>query len=173
MNSETGSEATGTPLKSYFIAERHIASVYIASRELRFRPLRTKSPLCAECGFLNPEKIGRVNRPGYRGGSNSREDGAMKKTSRYSPEVRERAVRMVFNSVSSMARSGRRLLRSRRRSVAGQPQVSRYQSEVGLSTVSRAKPDGASQRQEASLRPAPTPCGSRYAQRRVESRFCQ
>lgn len=41
-----------------------------------------------------------LNRPGILGGSNSREDGAMEtpkqKSPAYSPEVRERAVRMVF-----------------------------------------------------------------------------
>ena len=37
-----------------------------------------------------------LNRPGLRGGSNSREDGAMSKSPTYSPEVRERAIRMVL-----------------------------------------------------------------------------
>jgi transposase-like protein len=37
-----------------------------------------------------------VNRPGILGDSMSGEDGVMNKTTRYSPEVRERAVRMVF-----------------------------------------------------------------------------
>ena len=36
-----------------------------------------------------------INRPGFGGGSNSREDGAMKKSSKFSPEVREQAVRLV------------------------------------------------------------------------------
>jgi CheY-like chemotaxis protein len=36
-----------------------------------------------------------LNRPGFLGGSNLSEDGAMKTSTRYSPEVRERAVRMV------------------------------------------------------------------------------
>ncbi len=36
-----------------------------------------------------------VNRSGFLGGSNIREYGAMKKTTNFSPEVRERAVRMV------------------------------------------------------------------------------
>ena len=42
-----------------------------------------------------------LNRPGFVGGSNSRETGAMtnhhKTSPRYSPEVRERAVRLVFD----------------------------------------------------------------------------
>src|SRR3954447_2831918 len=39
-----------------------------------------------------------VNRPGFPGGSNSCEDGVMtKRTPPYSPEVRERAVRMVLD----------------------------------------------------------------------------
>ena len=37
-----------------------------------------------------------MNRPGFAGGSIPREDGVMARTSRYSQEVRERAVRMVF-----------------------------------------------------------------------------
>lgn len=37
----------------------------------------------------------RLNRPGFRGGSNLLENGAMYKTSKFSLEVRERAVRMV------------------------------------------------------------------------------
>jgi len=36
-----------------------------------------------------------MNRPGFCGGSNSRENGAMNKSNKYSPEVRERAVRLV------------------------------------------------------------------------------
>jgi exodeoxyribonuclease V len=38
----------------------------------------------------------RMNRPGFAGGSNSRDDGAMSRRTRYAPEVRARAVRMVF-----------------------------------------------------------------------------
>src|ERR1700712_18041 len=39
-----------------------------------------------------------LNRPGFSGGSNSCEDGAMtKRTPPYSPEVRERAMRMVLD----------------------------------------------------------------------------
>lgn len=37
-----------------------------------------------------------MNRPGFAGGSIPREDGAMARTSKVSQEVRERAVRMVF-----------------------------------------------------------------------------
>ena len=37
-----------------------------------------------------------LNRSGFSGDSISWEDGVMNKTTRYSPEVRERAVRMVF-----------------------------------------------------------------------------
>jgi len=39
-----------------------------------------------------------LNRPGFVGGSNSREDGAMtsKTANEFAPEVRSRAVRMVF-----------------------------------------------------------------------------
>jgi len=36
-----------------------------------------------------------LNRPEFRGGSNSREDGAMTKSNKFSPEVRERTVRLV------------------------------------------------------------------------------
>ena len=36
-----------------------------------------------------------VNRPGFLGGFNLCEDGAMNKTNKFSPEVRERAVRML------------------------------------------------------------------------------
>ena len=36
-----------------------------------------------------------LNRPGNSGGSNLGEDGAMKKSNKFSPEVRQRAVRMV------------------------------------------------------------------------------
>ena len=36
-----------------------------------------------------------LNRPGFRGGFNSLEDEAMNKSKKFSPEVRERAVRMV------------------------------------------------------------------------------
>jgi len=50
----------------------------------------------------NADPVGntRVNRPGFAGGSNSRETGAMtnqNKSPRFLPEVRERAVRMVFD----------------------------------------------------------------------------
>ena len=38
---------------------------------------------------------GLPNRPGFCGGSNSWENGAMNKSNKYSPEVRERSVRMV------------------------------------------------------------------------------
>lgn len=41
-----------------------------------------------------------LNRPGISGGSNIGDDGAMKKASKYSPEVIERAVRMVSESAS-------------------------------------------------------------------------
>jgi transposase len=45
-----------------------------------------------------------VNRTGFPGGSNSREDGAMtKRVSPYSPEVRARAVRMVLDHQSEHA----------------------------------------------------------------------
>jgi transposase-like protein len=37
-----------------------------------------------------------VNRPGFAGGSILLEDGAMSRPSKFSPEVQERAVRMVF-----------------------------------------------------------------------------
>jgi len=37
-----------------------------------------------------------MNRSGFPGGSDPWEDGAMSRPSRYSPEVRERAVRLVF-----------------------------------------------------------------------------
>ena len=39
-----------------------------------------------------------LNRPGFREGSNSREDGAMSKSPKFSPGVRERAVRKVLES---------------------------------------------------------------------------
>ena len=39
-----------------------------------------------------------VNRPAFTGGSNCWEDGAMGKRSKYSAEVRERAVRLVMES---------------------------------------------------------------------------
>jgi len=38
----------------------------------------------------------KMNRPGFTGDSISWEDGGMNTTTRYSPEIRERAVRMVF-----------------------------------------------------------------------------
>src|SRR3954462_13010986 len=42
-------------------------------------------------------RVRNLNRPGFPGGSNSCEDGAMtKRTPPFSPEVRERAVRMVL-----------------------------------------------------------------------------
>jgi transposase-like protein len=45
------------------------------------------------CGVL-----AQMNRPGFAGGSNSKEDGAMTSptTDKFSPEVRDRAVRMVL-----------------------------------------------------------------------------
>ena len=41
-------------------------------------------------------RVGELNRTGIAGGSNSCENGVMTKPVRYSPEVRERAVRMVL-----------------------------------------------------------------------------
>ena len=38
-----------------------------------------------------------LNRPGFLGGSDLREDGVMGSPTRYPPEVRESAVRMVFS----------------------------------------------------------------------------
>ena len=38
-----------------------------------------------------------LNRSGFSGDSNSREDGVMERQGKYSPEVKERAVRMVFD----------------------------------------------------------------------------
>ena len=56
--------------------------------------------MLAEGIGLQQGKLGRrrrLNRPGFFGGSNSCEDGAMtKRTPPFSPEVRERAVRMVL-----------------------------------------------------------------------------
>src|SRR6478736_1940897 len=54
------------------------------------------------CGALSceasPGSVATVNRAGFSGGSHSCEDGAMtKRTPPYSPEVRERAVRMVLD----------------------------------------------------------------------------
>jgi transposase len=46
---------------------------------------------------------GRLNRPGFIGGSIPREDGVMARPSRFSPEVRERAVRMVFEHAQEHA----------------------------------------------------------------------
>lgn len=39
-----------------------------------------------------------MNRPGFRGGSLTWENGAMSKSTRFSPEARERAVRMAFDA---------------------------------------------------------------------------
>lgn len=39
-----------------------------------------------------------MKRPGFCGGSLTRENGAMSKSNKFSPEVRERAVRMVFDA---------------------------------------------------------------------------
>lgn len=72
-------------------------------------------PVClrpvACLGDANPDRV-RANPSGYSGGSIPGEDGAYGKTSRFSPEVRERAVRPVLPMRRSIRRSGRRFARS-------------------------------------------------------------
>ena len=86
--------AIGMWQTTYNRVQLHLSLGYRPPAPVTFPELVFRLPMAAKCRSL---PIGCLNRSGFLGSCNSCEDGAMtKRTAPFSPEVRERAVRMVF-----------------------------------------------------------------------------